>query len=225
VSLTSGRGPFSGRRAGRFTPPLPEHAVYVEPLRRRVRGMIGDRVVIDSEGVLLVHRPGHAPSYAFPAGDVADVEAEPEPDAPGHVQVGWDAVDAWFEEEEEVFLHPRNPYHRVDYVPTRRRLRVEAAGTTLVDTEGGYVAYETALEPVLYVSRDVVRMDLLLPTATTTYCPYKGTASYWSAVIGDVVIDDVAWSYEDPRHESELIRDLMSFDVTKAAVEHDIPLG
>jgi uncharacterized protein (DUF427 family) len=225
MSLTSGRGPFSGRRAGRFTPPLPEHAVYVEPLRRRVRGMVGDDAVIDSEGVLLVHRPGHAPSYAFPPADVHDVASEPAPDAPDHVHVAWSAVDAWFEEEEQVFLHPRNPYHRVDYLPTRRRLRVEVAGTTLVDTEGAIVAYETALEPVLYVDRDVIRTDLLVPTSTTTYCPYKGTASYWSAVIGDVVIDDVAWSYETPRHESELIRDLMSFDVTKATVVHDVPLG
>ena len=225
MSLTSGRGPFSGKRAGRFNPPIPEHAVYVEPFRRRVRGMVGESAVIDSEGVLLVHRPGYPPAYAFPADDARSVPAEPEPDAPGYVQVRWDAVESWYEEEEQVFLHPRNPYHRVDYVRSKRHLHVDVAGTTFVDTEGAIVAYETALEPVLYVTRDVVRMDLLVPTSTTTHCPYKGTASYWSAVVGDTVVEDVAWSYEDPRPESESIRDLVSFDPVKATVEHDVPTG
>ena len=102
------------------------------------------------------------------------------------VTVLWDAVDAWFEEDEQMFGHARNPYHRVDCVHSHRKLRVEAAGTTLVDTAETMVVYETALEPRLYVDRRHVRVELA-PSQTRTYCPYKGTATYWNGVaIGDV---------------------------------------
>ena len=107
--------------------------------------------------------------------------AQPETDAPGYVTVAWDAVDAWFEEDEQVFGHPRNPYHRVDCLRSERRLRVEAAGATLVDTADTLVVYETALEPRLYVDPRLVRIELLRGVATQTYCPYKGTATYWTA--------------------------------------------
>jgi len=225
VSLTSGRGPLSGRPAGRFSRPLPPGVVYVEPFRRRVRGEFGGETVVDSERVLLVHRPGAPPAYAFPAEDVKAAAAEPEPDAPGHVRVPWDAVEAWYEEGEPVSGHPRNPYHRVDCLRTSRRLRVEVAGEALVDTRDTLGVYETALDPKLYVRRDLVRMDLLVPSATTSYCPYKGTATYWSAVVGDVTVDDVAWCYEDPLPESLPLGGLLSFDEARATVRHDLPPG
>ena len=201
--------------------------MYVEPFPRRVRGYRGDDVVIDSDHVLLVHRAGQPPTYAFPSGDVspdlpaADVTADE--DAPGHVRVLWDAMDSWYEEEEQVFGHPRNPYHRIDCVPTRRRLRVEVAGAVLVDTDATIGLYETSLAPKLYVERAQVRTDLLVPSATTTYCPYKGTASWFHAVVGEVTVDDVAWSYEDPLSESTPIRGLLSFEPLRTTLTHDLP--
>ena len=66
-------------------------------------------------------------------------------------------------------------------------------------------------------------MDVLVPSATTTYCPYKGTASYWSAVAGDIIVEDVAWSYDDPLPESLGVGGLLSFDETRATVRHDLP--
>ena len=228
MSLTTGRGPLSPNRAGRFSAPVPDGVVYVEPFRRRVRGLVGDRTVVDSERVLLVHRPGQPPTYAFPKADVdldgvAGVEPELEPEAPGHVRVPWSAIDTWFEEDERVLGHPRNPYHRVDCVRTSRRLHVEVAGTVLVDTTETVGVYETALEPRLYVHPESVRRDLLIASSTTTYCPYKGTAWYWSAVVGDAVVEDVAWSYEDPLPESLPLSRLLSFDETRATVVHDLP--
>ncbi len=181
---------------------MPDRVTYIEPFRRRVRATREGATVIDSERVLLVHRPGRPPTYSFPAGDVAGLATEPEVDAPGYVRVGWDAVDSWFEEDEQVFGHPRNPYHRVDCLRSRRRLRVEAAGLTLVDAADTVAVYETALEPRLYVDPQHVRMDLLVESASQTYCPYKGTASYWSARIGGAVLEDIAWSYEEPLPES-----------------------
>jgi len=230
VSLTTGRGPLGRNPAGQFSRPLPDGVVYVEPFRRRVRGLVGERCVVDSERVVLVHRPGLPPTYAFPAADVDGLDGpeglagvEPEPEAPGHVRVPWDAVETWYEEDERVHGHPRNPYHRVDSVRTSRRLRVEVAGAVLVDTTDTVGVYETALEPRLYVRPDAVRRDLLIASSTTTYCPYKGTAWYWSAVVGDVVVDDVAWSYEDPLPESLPLARLLSFDETRATVVHDLP--
>jgi uncharacterized protein (DUF427 family) len=223
VSLSTGRGPFSRQPAGRFNATMPEHIVYVEPFRRRVRATQEDRTVIDSERVLLVHRPGRPPSYAFPSEDVHGPAAQPDQDAPGYVAVEWGAVDAWFEEDEQVFGHPRNPYHRVDCLRSHRRLRVETAGVTLVDTGETVAVYETALEPRLYVDPRFVRVDLLETSPSHTYCPYKGTATYWSARIGDVHLDDIAWSYEEPLPESALLRHLLSFDENRVTVLHDLP--
>jgi uncharacterized protein (DUF427 family) len=223
VTLTSGRGPLTADPAGRFVPPLDGRFVYVEPFRRCVQATRDGRTVVDSERVVLVHRPGRPPVYAFPAGDVRDVDTVPTSELDGYVEVAWDAADAWLEEGQQVFLHPRNPFHRVDCLRTNRRLRVEMAGVTVVDTRDTLVLYETSLEPKLYVDRSDLRGAQLVASATRTYCPYKGTATYWSAVVGDVRVDDVAWSYEDPLPESAAIKGLLSFEPARATIEHDVP--
>jgi uncharacterized protein (DUF427 family) len=176
---------------------------------RAVRGLL---TVVDSESVVLVHRTGQPPTYAFPEEDVHDVPTAPEPAAAGYVRVPWDAVTAWYEEEEEVFGgHPRNPYHRVDCVRARRRLRVELGPLVLVDTTSVIGVYETSRSPQLYVPRESVRMDRLVASRTFTYCPYKGTASYWSAEVDGTLIPDVAWSYEEPLPECTPIAGMLSF--------------
>jgi uncharacterized protein (DUF427 family) len=223
MSLTMGRGPLSPHRAGWFNPPLPDDIVYVEPHPRRVRARLGDAWVVDSEGVLLVHRAGAPTSWVFPPADVRGVATVPEPAAPDHVAVPWNAVDAWYEEEQEIIGHPRSLYHRIDILPTRRRLRVEGHGVVLVDTDETTALYETSLAARLYVPRDAVRMDLLVPSSTTSYCPYKGTATYWTALIeGDRVVD-AAWTYEDPLPESLPIKGMLSFYEHRLTVTHDLP--
>jgi uncharacterized protein (DUF427 family) len=223
VSLSTGRGPLSARPAGRFSAPIPAGLSYVEPFRRRVRATHEGITVVDSERVVLVHRPGHPPAYAFPAADVAGVASRPADDVAGYVTVEWGDADAWFEEDEQVFGHPRNPYHRIDCLRSRRHLRVEASGVVLVDTTETLAVYETALEPRLYVHPAAVRMDLLEPSATTSYCPYKGTATYWNAHLGGEIVEDVAWSYEDPLPESLPLGGLVSFEETRVAVTDDLP--
>jgi uncharacterized protein (DUF427 family) len=204
---------------------VPAEVAYIEPFRRRVRGVKGGRTLIDSERVLLVHRPGRPPAYAFPADDVHGPPTEHEPDSPGYVTVAWDAVDSWFEEAERVYGHPRNPYHRIDCLRSERRLRVEVGATTLVDTTDTLVVYETSLEPKLYVDPRHVRMDALEKSTTVSYCPYKGTATYWSVRIGDEVVADVAWSYEDALPESLPLQGSLSFDGSRVTVRHDLPAG
>lgn len=219
MSLVAGRGPLSSDPAGRFSPPLPGDVVFIEPHPRRVQAFQDGRLVIDTEGALLVHRRGRPLSYAFRAGDVGDLPTEPEPEAPGYVHVPWDAVDTWLEEGRELVHYPPNPYHRVDCRPTRRRLRVSVAGTVLVDTDDTVILFETSLAPRLYVDPAHVRTDLLRRSDTLSYCNYKGFATYWSA--GGV--EDVAWSYPDPPPESLPIKGFFSFDLARADVVAELP--
>jgi uncharacterized protein (DUF427 family) len=223
MSLVTGRGPLSKDPAGWFSPPLPHGVVFVEPHPRRVRALLGGAAVIDTERALLVHRAGLPLSFAFPRDAVGDLPHHPVAEAPGYVHVPWDAVDTWVEEGRELVHYPPNPYHRVDCRPTNRRLRVAVAGTTLVDTSDTTVVFETALAPVLYVDPAHVSTELLRRSPTSSYCNYKGYATYWSAVVGDTVVEDIAWSYDDPLPETLPIKGYLSFDAAKADVAAELP--
>ncbi|BBZ36103.1 DUF427 domain-containing protein [Mycolicibacterium confluentis] len=226
MSLVAGRGPFGSDRAGWFSTPVPDDLVYVEPHPRRVQAIRGGVTVIDTERALMVHRNGRPLSYVFPVDETADLPTELEPHAPGYVHVPWDAVDDWFEEGRRLVHYPPNPYHRVDCRPTNRGLRVAANGTVLVDTTDTTILFETALTPRLYVDPALVRTELLRPTATTSYCNYKGTATYWAVHLEDgTVIEDVAWSYDDPLPESLAIKGFLSFDATRVDVLAELPAG
>jgi uncharacterized protein (DUF427 family) len=223
MSLVAGRGPLSKDPAGWFSPPIPADVVFVEPHPRRVQAFRDSNLVIDTERALLVHRRDHPLRYAFPLGEVGQLPSEPVPEAPGYVVVPWDAVDTWLEEGRRLVYYPPNPYHRVDCRPTKRALRVRVAGTALVDTVDTMIVFETALPARLYVDGSHVRTDLLRRSETSTYCNYKGVATYWSAVIGDSVVADVAWSYQDPPPESLPIKGYLSFDAARADVLAELP--
>ncbi|HUF99513.1 MAG TPA: DUF427 domain-containing protein [Ilumatobacter sp.] len=137
----------------------------------------------------------------------------------------WAAADEWYEEGRRLVHYPPNPYHRVDCHPTKRRLRVETAGTTLVDTDDTTIVFETTLEPRLYVHPRHVRTDLLRRTDTTSWCNYKGVATYWAAHVRDTVVDDIAWSYDAPLAESASIAGFLSFDLTNVDVSAELPNG
>jgi uncharacterized protein (DUF427 family) len=161
MSLVAGRGPLSKDPAGWFAPPLPDEVVFIEPHPRRVQAYRASAVVLDTERALMVHRRDHPLSYAFPVDEVGDLPSEPVPEAPGYVRIPWDAADTWLEEGRRLVHYPPNPYHRVDCRPTNRRLRVDVAGTTLVDTADTTLVFETALAPVLYVDPSHLRTELL----------------------------------------------------------------
>lgn len=223
MSLVTGRGPLSTHPAGWFTPPLAEGSVFVEPHPRRVQALRDGVAVIDTERALLVHRPDRPLSYAFIPEDIGDLPSEPVAEAPGYVQVPWDAVDTWLEEGRRLVHYPPNPYHRVDCRPTDRALRVTLGDDVLVDTSDTVIVFETALEPRLYVAPSLVRTDLLQRSTTNSYCNYKGYATYWSAVQGDRVVADIAWSYEDPLPETLPIKGYFSFDPERVEVVAQLP--
>jgi uncharacterized protein (DUF427 family) len=223
MSLVAGRGPLSVDPAGWFSAPVPADVVFVEPHPRRIQAIVAGRTVIDTEHALLVHRRGQALSYAFQADEVTTLAHEPVAEAPGYVHVPWDAADSWFEEGRKLVHYPPNPYHRVDCRPTNRGLRATVAGTVLVDTADTVIVFETSLAPRLYVDPTLVRTDFLRRSDTSSYCNYKGYATYWSVVIDDVVHDDVAWSYEDTPPETLPIRGFLSFDETRVDVIAELP--
>ncbi|WP_113700148.1 DUF427 domain-containing protein [Nonomuraea lactucae] len=135
----------------------------------------------------------------------------------GHVRFGWDAMEAWFEEDEEVFVHARDPYTRVDVLPSSRHVRVEVDGVTVADSRSPRILFETGLPARFYLPKTDVRLDLLRHTETVTHCPYKGTAEYWS--VGGH--EDLAWSYPRPLAESQRIAGLVSFYNEKVDVYVD----
>jgi uncharacterized protein (DUF427 family) len=132
-------------------------------------------------------------------------------DIKGYLALYWHRMDAWFEEDDEVFAHPRDPYHRVDVLSSSRHVRIAVAGGTLAETRRPWLLFETGLPTRYYLPKADVRMDLLDPTDRQTQCPYKGRARYWSARVGDQVEQDLAWSYPFPIPECPKIQNLVAF--------------
>lgn len=186
--------------SSRYPPHLSE-AGFMAPCPRRIRATRDGATVIDSVSAVYVWEVPHYPAYYLPSNDVdasliglestQTFESGP---FVGLVHVGWDAVDSWFEEDEEVFGgHPRSPYARVDAIRSSRHIRVELDGIVLA---------ETAAPVMLYLER----------SDTVTHCPYKGTTSdYWSATAGGKTHRDIAWSYAYPNVAVAAIAGLVAF--------------
>ena len=139
----------------------------------------------------------------------------------GLVRFEWSAMDAWFEEETEVFVHPRSPEVRVDALPSSRHVRVFVDGEVVADSVRPTILYETNLPPRYYLPKTDVRMDLLTPTTKETACPYKGWANYWSVTVGEATHDDIVWGYRTPLPESEAVAGLVCFYNEKVDLEID----
>jgi uncharacterized protein (DUF427 family) len=137
------------------------------------------------------------------------------------IRLDWHSMDAWFEEDEQVFTHPRDPYTRVDILPSSRHVRIEVDGVTVAETSKPTLLFETGLPTRYYLPRTHVRMDLLTPTDTESHCPYKGQAEWWSVRVGATLRADLAWSYGTPLPESQRIAGLIAFYDEKVDVYVD----
>jgi len=175
------------------------------------------------------HSPsrGDAVLYDVHAGGtVAPGAAKRYPDSPmpalrDLVRFEWDAMSEWLEEDEPVYTHPRDPYHRVDILASSRHVRVEVDGVTVADSARPVILFETGLPPRYYLPLSDLRTDLLTPSVTQTHCPYKGTATYWSVDTGHGTHPDLAWAYRAPLPESQKIAGLACFYDEKADVYLD----
>jgi uncharacterized protein (DUF427 family) len=211
-----------------FAPPPP----ILEPSPRRIRVRLGGRVVADSARALLLieHSEKRMPTYYLPLDDVrpgaltderdgrwsvvaGDRRAEGAawadddfPELEGHVTFSWDTLE-WWEEDEQVFVHARSPHHRVDVLPSSRRVEVYVEGDKVADSVRPWLLFETHLPTRYYLPFADVRTELLTASETVTRCPYKGVARYWS----HPKVADVAWSYPEPIAENPRIRGLLAF--------------
>ncbi len=171
-------------------------------------------------------RKGDARYWHLRAGEriVEDaVWAYPEPLAgveplAAYVAFRFEALDAWFEEDEPLEPHPRDPYHRIDALRSGRHVHVELAGETLADTRRPVMLLETDLPPRYYLPLTDTALERLRPSRTRTACPYKGHARYHHVEAGGQLHRDVAWSYPFPRSAASRLADLVSFDPARVDV-------
>ena len=133
------------------------------------------------------------------------------PECVDHYVFVWKTMDHWFEEDEEVYVHARDPYTRIDILPSSREVRVEIDGVTIAETTNATFLFETGLPIRYYIPKTHVRMDLLTPTERKTACPYKGTARYWSVSANGTNHENIVWGYDTPLPESQKIAGLVAF--------------
>jgi uncharacterized protein (DUF427 family) len=184
-------------------------------------------VLVDEDHTQKLHR-GTARRHGLQAGGVSRPGAarlytdDALAGLAGTVRFDWAALDAWFEEDEEIFVHPRNPYARVDALRSTRTVRVELGGVVLAESASPVMVFETGLPTRYYLNRTEVNFAHLEPSATVTSCPYKGTTTgYWSVRVGETVHPDLAWAYDFPTGQLQAIAGLIAFYNEKVDVSID----
>ena len=190
-------------------PPFNELTYY--PISRWVRGTRDGDTIVDSRRTVLVWERGKkVPIYAFPAEHVSlaslkaasvAVRSFDDPDLAGYVTVAWDALEHWYEEDEEVFVHPRDPFVRVDALRSTRNVRVERDGHLLAESGAPILVFETGLPTRYYLPETDVDASVLGENDLQTGCPYKGFASYRDVVLDGRRHPSLFWYYRAPFHE------------------------
>ncbi|CCM04246.1 uncharacterized protein FIBRA_06413 [Fibroporia radiculosa] len=212
---------------------------HIEPSPRRIRILFAGTYIVDTQRSKLVWLKPYYPTYFFESADVpmrylkevsksADVqtydvvvgERKAEAAATEHlagdleglIEIKFGAMDAWFEEEEQVFVHPKDPYKRVDVLQSSRHVRVEVNGVEVANTRKPRLLFETSLPVRTYIPKTDCRMDLLVSSDLTTSCPYKGTANYYSVKTpSGETFKDIAWWYHVPLPECADIKGFIAF--------------
>ncbi|WP_409465422.1 DUF427 domain-containing protein [Amycolatopsis sp. GA6-003] len=221
------------------------HTGHVEPVPRRVRGVLAGKTIVDSRRAKYVWEWPYYPQFYFPIADVLPDVLASEPDGryslrvgevekppaawtsddvlSGHIRFAWDALDAWFEEDEQVFVHPRSPYTRVDALRSTRHVRVRLDGVALAESSSPVLLFETGLPTRYYFNRTEVDFThLVAEPGMATACPYKGeTSGYWSVRVGDVLHEHLAWTYAYPAAAVQPIAGLVAFYNEMVDIEAD----
>lgn len=206
-----------------------------------IRGVANGHTIVDTRRAMILRQDGRPPVYCFPPQDVNMVYLKPSPgqsrqrrywdmaggqrraaweipdavmtspDAAAYLVFDWAAMDAWFEEDEEVLVHPRDPRVRLDILHSSRHIRIEILDETVAESRNPVLLFETGLPVRYYIPKTEVRLDLLEPSQHLTRCPYKGEAHYYSVKIGDRYAENIAWYYRYPTAESLKIASLIAF--------------
>ncbi|EGN91912.1 hypothetical protein SERLA73DRAFT_191826 [Serpula lacrymans var. lacrymans S7.3] len=133
-------------------------------------------------------------------------------DLAGLLKVAFSVADAWLEEDEQIYVHPKDPYKRVDVLQSSRHVRVEINGVEVANTHKPRLLFETLLRVRTYIPLTDVRVDLLRPSDTTTQCPYKGVANYYNVELPNGEVHrDVVWYYRTAQPECGQITGFLAF--------------
>jgi uncharacterized protein (DUF427 family) len=199
---------------------VPSYAVPVSDLHAELVADVIDVPEDDGRPVLhpgiafAVHSsPGDSMTVRTSSGDRAGAAFRPTDEAlEGYVVLDYFSFDEWYEEDERIVGHPRDPFSRIDVRASSRRVRIEVDGQVLAESSRPFLLFETGVPTRYYLPREDVRMDLLRPTATRTWCAYKGQASYWSLDLGDRTLEDLVWTYESPlRGDADAVAGRVAF--------------
>ncbi|KAI0058683.1 DUF427-domain-containing protein [Artomyces pyxidatus] len=220
-----------------MTVPFPP-AGYSEDATRRVRVLFGGEYIVDTRKAKLVWEHSFFPHYYFPRAEVQEkylkrakedekadtydlvvanrvaegaVISHTSGDFKGYVKIIFDKADAWLEEDEEIFYHPKDPYKRIEVLQSSRHVRVEIDGVEVANTKKPHLLFETGLPVRTYIPKSDVRLDLLTHAKMTTGCPYKGVANYYDVNLPSEKKEGLVWWYRSPILECAEIRGLIAF--------------
>ncbi|KAJ6623948.1 DUF427-domain-containing protein [Mycena sp. CBHHK59/15] len=215
-----------------MAPPFTES--HIEDSPKRIRVLFGGTFVVDSRKAKLVWENKYYPTYFFPQGELSQefiqlASEHPDGDvydlavgsnkaaaavtvysSPSHqhlnglLKITFSAADAWFEEDEEIFVHPKDPYKRIDVLSSSRHVRVEVEGVEVANTHTPKLLYETSLPMRTYIPKTDCRLDLLVPSKLVTACPYKASSP-------DKRYENIVWWYRNPNLECAAINGLVAF--------------
>ncbi|KAF5376190.1 hypothetical protein D9757_009306 [Collybiopsis confluens] len=133
-------------------------------------------------------------------------------DRAGLFKIVFGSMDSWYEEDERVFVHPKDPYKRVDVLQSSRHVRIEVHGVEVANTHKPRFLYETGLPVRTYILQTDCRLDLLVPSDNLSECPYKGVANYYHVQSApDKKAENVVWWYRNPNLECAAINGLLAF--------------
>jgi uncharacterized protein (DUF427 family) len=202
---------------------VPSYAIPDEDIAGEIRSAaVADNALCDDDLDLIAGRPILDPRVPFAVhtadGEVVVVRSAgtgreaagfrvADPELEGHVVLAFEDFDAWYEEDERNLSHPRDPFHRIDFVRGSRHVRIEHDGVVVAESSRPVLVFEPPLPVRYYLPAEDVRTDLFTPSDTRTRCAYKGEASYWS--LPDV--EDVAWFYPAPLREAGVVKDRVAF--------------
>jgi uncharacterized protein (DUF427 family) len=261
MGMMTGSGPFSRNPEGtwNFDAPPAGQAMYIEPIGKRVRVVLGDQTIADSAHTQLVSEAGHQPIYYFPRSDVRAEVLEPsdrhtrcpkkgeasyhtlrvgdrveeaaawyypEPlrgaeAIRDHIAFYFHRMDHWFEEDTEIFTHPKDIYHRIDVYPSSRHVRISLEGEVLAESTRAMALFESNLPTRWYLPREDVSAKLI-ESDTVTTCGYKGQANYYSVELpSGEVVKDLVWYYREPFHDGLEVKDLLCFLNERVDLEID----
>lgn len=222
-----------------------------EPSKRRVRGLLNGKWLFDTLDAAYVWEHRYYPFFYIPLTDLEEGPAKISKDKSydqgfwigtlsldderikiagfdagplsGYVKIPVGSLDSWFAEDEKLLgPHPKDPYKRIECLPSSREIRIEVDGTVVARSTNNVFLHETSLRPRYYLSpTSILDWSMLVPSDTTTFCPYKGEASYYHLRIGDKEIRDAIWYYTYPTAESAAVQNRLCFYNEKVTVYID----